>query len=342
MGARRSSGEVRIAVGQARLKRAAVGVAWGSGVLLTQALAAAAELQLEEPSRCTSADELSFRVSRALGRSIERVPGPAFAIRVREDTSGFHARLELSAPSSQPARLRLLDASSCEELTDALALAIALALGSSGAAAPPADAAPTPRAAAPVAGEGESPISIASRAEPAPLHLALDAALVADTGTLPAAGLGAAVGVRLGGSLLELRAEGLLLPAREARLDAADARSPGAELGLLSGALLACVPLSPGARFGELAACAGAELGALSGTGTQVATPHERHALWSAARLDLGALWPLPALPLAVELRFTAAAPLLRDEFVLKDIGTVHRPANVVGRASLGLAWAYE
>lgn len=303
----------------------------------------AAELRLEQPAPCTSVDELSFRVSRALGQPLEHVQGPAFVVQVRQDARSFHARLEISTAAPHAASgLRQLDAASCEELTDAVALAIALALGSSAVATAEEPAAPT--APAPPAEPGPpsdaSATTPASPASPAPLHAALGAAVIADTGSLPAPGFGAEIGARVGGSLLELHARGLFLPARAASIDTGDPSSPGAELSLLAGALLGCVPLSHGVV--DLGACAGAELGQLTGRGIHVATPHERHSLWSAARLDLTARKPLPSVPLALELGFSAAAPLLRDNFILEDIGTIHRPANVVGRASLGLAWLFE
>ena len=319
---------------------AAAAAAW-----LSTAPARAAELRLEQPAPCVSVDELSFRVSRALGQPMERAPGPAFAVQVRQDARSFHARLEISAAGSNPSGLRQLDATSCEELNDALALAIAIALGSSAtpAVAPAAEEPAT--AAAPALPAQPEPPSDASVASPssaahAPLHAALAAALIADTGSLPSAGFGAEIGARIGGSLLELQARALLLPSREASIDSSDPSAPGAELNLLAGALLGCVPLSHGVV--DLAACAGAELGQLSGRGTNVATSHERRSLWSAARLELTARKPLPGVPIALELGFTAAAPLLRDDFILKDIGTVHRPANVIGRAGLGLAWLFE
>jgi hypothetical protein len=307
--------------------------------------AIAAELRLEQPAPCTSVAELSFRVSQALGQPLERVHGPAFVVQVRQDARSFHARLEISAAGSSSSGLRQLDAASCEELNDALALAIAIALGSSASAAAPAAEDPTTPApdSPPAQPHPPSDANITLRARnasPAPLHAALGAALIADTGSLPSAGFGAELGARLAGSLFELQARGLFLPARQAKIEPSDPASPGAELSLLAGALLGCVPLSHGVV--QVAACAGAEVGQLAGRGTHVATPHERHALWSAARLDLTARKPLPGVPLALELGFTAAAPLLRDDFILKDIGTVHRPANVVGRAGLGLAWFFE
>jgi len=308
---------------------------------------AAAELTLAQPAPCISVDELSFRVSRALGQALSSVAGPQFAVAIRPSASGFQARLEISdSGSNGPSGLRLLNAASCEELADSLALAIALALGPRAATD---ERAATPEAPAAAAIAAPVPDAASSSAAPssagAPAHgpqVAFQAALLGDTGSLPGAGLGGALGARLAWTAFELRAEGLLLPARETLIDADDSASPAGELGLLAGALLACTPLSDRGRALLLSACAGAELGRISGTGLRVATPHPQHAPWFAARIDLAARWPLPKLPIGLELLVTAAAPLLRDEFILKDIGPIHQPPNVIGRAGLGLGWVLE
>lgn len=313
--------------------------------------AGAAELQLAEGALCTSVDELSFRVSRAIAQPFEQVSGPHFAVDIRQDSQGFHARLEISsggsgggATASRSAQ-RLLNGASCDQITDALALAMALAIGSRAetpaASVPPASepALPSPGQPSPQP-DAVSPTEAAKQGPPGP-RLGLELSALADSGSLPGAGLGAALGVRLGWPVLELRAQGLLLPERHAQIDEANAASPGADLGLVAGALLACTPLS-GAKLIDVAACAGAELGRLSGRGTRVPTPHEQQRLWAAARLDLAGRWPLPGVPLGLELVVSLVAPLLRDEFVLKDIGTVHQPPNVAGRAALGLNWQFE
>jgi hypothetical protein len=312
--------------------------------------ARAAELELSEPALCTSVDELSFRVSRAIAQPFERVSGPHFAVAIRQDAQGVHARLEISATGAAggagSSAERLLNAANCDEMADALALAIALALGSSVAAPEPSAPAtlepPTPTPPPVLASPPDSMPSPAVQGsdEPGP-RLSLELAALADTGSLPGAGLGASLGVGLRWPLLELRAHGLWLPARHAQVDAADPASPGADLSLLAGAVLACTALSE-ARLIDVSACAGAELGRISGEGDRVSTPHTERRLWAAARVDLAGRWALPGSPLGLELLVTMAAPLLRDEFVLKDIGTVHQPPNVVGRAALGLAWQFE
>jgi hypothetical protein len=166
--------------------------------------------------------------------------------------------------------------------------------------------------------------------------------VVADTGSLPAAGLGVAVGAELAWSSFSLRALGLLLPAQEGSVDPTDPASPGAEIGLMLGSVLGCIPIATGQHAIALDACAGWELGQLSGQGTGVQTPHQNGTLWSAARIDLSGRWTLLESGLGVELLITAAAPLTRDEFILKEIGSVYRPASVVGRAGLGLSWTLD
>jgi hypothetical protein len=162
-------------------------------------------------------------------------------------------------------------------------------------------------------------------------------AVVGDTGSLPAVGLGPALGIDVAWTGLELRALGLLLPSTQGSIDADDPTSPGADIQLVTGAALVCIPLATNATALVIAACAGGEVGRLSGRGTRVDRPYSSAAWWWAARADVAARWTLPVEALAIELVLTAAAPLSREEFVLRDIGSVHQPANVIARASLGL-----
>ncbi|MEY4545737.1 MAG: hypothetical protein RL685_1932 [Pseudomonadota bacterium] len=165
---------------------------------------------------------------------------------------------------------------------------------------------------------------------------------MADTGSLPGAGFGVSGGAGLAWSAFELRALGLFLPPREGHSAGGNSTSSGADLSLLAGSLLACAPLSDAGRRLQLLACAGWELGQLSGIGTGVATPHERNRLWSAGRIDLDAEWLVPGSPLRLGLLFSVLVPFSRDEFILKDIGAVHQPTNVVARAGLGLGWSWQ
>src|SRR5688572_21127479 len=94
-------------------------------------LARATQLELNDAAACTSLDELSHRVSRALGQPLEREDGRRFVVDMHRDARGFHARLETSSSGSPRApALRQLNAASCDGIVDALALAIALASSS--------------------------------------------------------------------------------------------------------------------------------------------------------------------------------------------------------------------
>ncbi len=319
--------------------------------------AAAAELSLAEPAACTSRDELVFVVERRLGHSLAEAGGQRFVAHVQTASRGFAARLDVSGEDGAASGQRSLAEATCDDLVQALALAIALAVGSR----PDAAESATPRAPSTDPGSlpstepgpGEAPRPTSSEAaehaldevgptldtpESGPGFAALTW-MVADTGSLPAAGLGVAAGAELAWSGFSLRVVGLLLPGKEGSVDPTDPASPGADIGLASGSLLGCLPIATGQRKIQLDACGGWEVGQLSGQGTGVQNPHRNGTLWSAARLDLSGRWVLLESGLGVELLVSAAAPLTRDEFVLKDIGSVYRPANVVGRAGLGLSW---
>jgi hypothetical protein len=294
----------------------------------------AAELAIDGPTGCVTADDVSFRVERALGQALASTGKESFRVRVASTSTDYLARLE-ATEDGRPvvAGARELSARSCEELTQAIALAIALALGtqlsepepSPTPSEPPVLEPPLP-AAPPSEDAGEGPVVSAS------------ASLIGDTGTLPVPSLGVGIGLVLGWQSLELRIVGTVLPRRAGYVVADDPNSPGVDIGLLAGGLLACVPVAVDVRALRLGACAGGEVGDLSGSGTGVSTPYHHHTWWSAVRLDVVALWAIAETPLALELLLSAAAPLRRDEFILRDIGSVHQPANVLGRAGLGLS----
>lgn len=314
--------------------------------------AAAAELALEEPAACVTLDELSFRVERLLGQPLAHLEAMQLSLRVDAEAAGFVARLEVSRPEDAEHGVRSLRAASCAELVESLAIAIVVALGDVEPLEPA--AAQQPRLAPPVAehepGAEHEP---APRTVPAADTAAPDGAghgptlagaawLIGDSGTLPVSTLGAGVGLELAWSGLQLRAIGTFLPEREGTLVASDPRSPGVSVGLLAGGMVGCLPLALRTASLGLAVCAGAELGQLYGTGTHVLVAYQRRALWGAARVELAARLALPGTPLALEMLATALAPLTRDEFILKDLGEVYRPASLVGRLGLGLSVAVE
>jgi len=313
-----------------------------------------AELSLGRPSACAIGDELSFRAARALGRPLSEAGPARCTVHIVHDQGSLSARLEIESPG-RPARLRSFRAPTCDELTDTLALAVVLALGAAEDASSEAGGgmSGSPPAVSP-SGDGATAPSdarstdrgateVRTGAPPgagAELHTALAAALVLDAGTLPALGIGPALAAAIGGDRFEARAIATWLPAREASIDPSTDGSAGADVGLVTGALLACVPHLAGPFVGsqlEFGACAGAELGWIAGSGVGVDAPESRGALWSAARLDLAGRYGLGPNGLGVELTLSGLLPLERHEFRIVD-EVVHRPAPIVARVGLGLA----
>jgi hypothetical protein len=302
----------------------------------------AADIVLDAGAGCADSGELEFQVERALGQPLAQVSSARFLVHVQPVPAGFRAELEIAEDAAAaPRGFRTLAASTCDELTQQVALAIALALGEH--AVEPARAEPSGAPPSPSSRETAASAEASSELEPDTASsgpaLAASAWLIGDTGTLPAMAWGLGVGAGLGWPAFELRALGTLLPERKGSVDPGDPRSAGAEIGLLAGGVMACLPLALNHAALELSACAGGELGALSGSGTGVSTPYHQRTLWAAARFDAAARWMLPHTALAIEALLTAAAPLSRDEFVLRDIGSVHRPESVLGRAALGLCY---
>lgn len=337
----------------------ALALALGGGALP----AGAAELAASGPRECADAVEISFRVERAIGMPLAQAAPLAFEVVMERTTAGHIARIGVTGAAPEATRFtRELSGTNCDQLVDAVSVAIALALGAA-APSPDGDAAPsTERASAADARSAAAAASGAPGSGAAPAHAAADAGddesrttagpsaapslslwLLGDAGSLPGPSLGAALGAELGWSKLELRALGTVLFERETQLEAPASPAPGAKLALITGGLFACA-----APFGSLHAtlapfaCFGAEIGRLSGVGTGVASPRRGSALWAAPIVHVGAAWAVPDTALGLAMGLAVAAPLARDEFALRDIGTVHQPPSVVGRLSVGVSVRFD
>jgi hypothetical protein len=320
----------------------------------------AAELTAKGPAGCADAVEISFRVERSIGMPLAQAAPLAFDVALERDADGYVARIQVTgaAPGAAPLE-RVLAATDCDKLVDAVSVAVALALGmgesnAEGGAAPNTGgeaAASTGAQPGASSGARSSPPSAASdagRADPAAaastgLAPSLSLWLLGDAGSLPSPSLGAALGAELGWRSLELRALGTLLFEQETAVTSLAAPAAGAKLQLWTGALLAC-----NAPFGNLRAplapfvCVGVELGRLSGVGTGVASPLRGGALWAAPLVQVGGSWALPDTSLQLGAALSAAAPLNRDEFALREIGTVHQPPSVVGRLSVSVGVGFD
>lgn len=345
----------------ARLAAAVLGAGLaGVGVASS---ARAAELALEPPLACSNAGEIGFLAERALGRPLASAPPVRFVISMAAQGAGFGGRLETHIDGAEVG-VRAFSAATCTELVETMALGVAIALGGSSDEVPaaasdvaghePNAVAPTTELATVANTPVESPPGESAAAQrddasappgapstpSASPEVAAMAFVVGDTGTLPNPAFGVAIGAGMRWSGLELRAAGLLLPPRHGAVDGLANGEAGADIELLGGWASACAPLSLESDAVELGVCAGWEMGRLRATGTGVVRSYRKSRLWAAPRLDVAVRWALSDSALSLELLATALAPLRRDEFILKDIGDVHRPQNVIARAQVGLAWA--
>ena len=305
----------------------------------------AAELLLAQPSPCSIGDELSFRAERALGEPLASAAPVRCTVHIERDGAGYAARLEFAGMDSRETpRQRAFSAPSCEKLADTLAVAVVLAVGSGAPSeSPPAasDAeSPTPPPSAP-APEADPEVRDILPEEPSPaLQVRARTALAMDLGTLPAPAFGAQLGAVLGGGVLESELLGTYLVPRRATSDAPEGETLSGTLSFASGSALACLPRLLHSPAFALGACAGLEVGALWGRGTDVNVSRSRSSLWAAARAGARARWSFGDGPLGLELEAGAVVPFERHDFTVTQNETtlvLHRPSAVVGRLSVGL-----
>ncbi|MEY4548528.1 MAG: hypothetical protein RL685_4723 [Pseudomonadota bacterium] len=358
------------AAGQPRLRARACWLAVGlfaAGLfagLAVPSRAQAAELSARGPATCPDVAELTFRVERAIGMPLSHAAPLRFAVKFEPQAAGYAAQFEVAGGATVSwSAARHFSAADCSRLGDAVGLAIALALGAAAPAEPatavapiePADEAPTrtlaselesarpvPTPPAPVPPRDE--LAPAPVSEPAAvLTPVLAAALILDSGSLPAAGLGLSMAAELRFRRLALRVGGLLLFDQQAALRRPELPAAGAELGLALGNMALCTVAFGNARAAVAAlVCGGWELGRLEGTGTGIPVPRRGSALWTAPRLDAQLSWAPLGGPVRLVAQLMAATPLQRADFFLRDLGSVHRPPVVVGRAGVGLEVGFE
>lgn len=142
-----------------------------------------------------------------------------------------------------------------------------------------------------------------------------------------------------------LRVEATLVLAWAGKIAAPGTPEKGGELWLGAGALSACYEArldrdgprpkdGPGAAF--LAACAGVEAGAITATSYGVTAPATGRSPWVAPTAGGLFRWVF-ARRVALRADLLLGVPLLQPRFRIEGIGVVHEPAEVVGRAGLGV-----
>lgn len=222
--------------------------------------------------------------------------------------------LDLRTQSAAGAGQRTVVANSCARVAEAAALILALTLDH------PATVPLTPRAGAPPA---RSPIDVSLR-----LSFALDG------GTLPSAapGISGALAVVRGRLRVELGVT-YLFPRR-----AMIAAESGGDIALLSAGLRGCAILRHGAIEPRL--CGAVEGGAMTGTGVGVVSPTDGASPWWGLFGGAVLAWgvsPRLSLHLGVDAGLTLASP----DFVIDNVGEVHRPSRALVRGALGAEWRF-
>lgn len=292
------------------------------------------ELEWSAPDGCPTRQDVLSRAAALLGQtgSEQRIIARG---RIRAAEGEFE--LELETVTSDGTGRRRLRAGQCGELAQPAALLLALAVDPAVTAPEPAPSEPTseptPIAPAPAPAAPPTPAAPGPRpvdeARESGLAARLALGLAGDVGALPAPapGIAGSLGAALGPTTLEARLTVLL----EQRAEIGGGR--GGAFALASAGLSACHDVATTPVV--LAPCLGVEAGRLSGAGFGVREPGSGSALWVAGLAGLRGVQTL-ANGLGVWVGAELVIPVLRPEFVLENVGVVHRPARAGGRAAIG------
>lgn len=303
----------------------------------------ATELVWSAPDSCPNRQEVELEIERLLRAPLTQFGEGFLDAHVRSTDPGYVARLELSSNDpAQPRAVRAFRAETCNELVDVIALSIALSLGLSdtpGSVLPP-ERASANQPLSTVTRPAPLPQNDESKQEPTPQGTrpgsALFFALTGDTGSLPGPTVGLAMGIELSWSAAHLRLFGTWFAPQRKAVNVAISESIGAEINLMTASLQACSSVSAPHASLPLSVCGGLELGQLAGHGIGISTPRTSRSQWAALRFDLETHFQ----PQASSFRYFAGvgmvAPLVRDVFILRNVGTVYQAGSLVGRAHLG------
>ena len=326
-----------------------------AGLLVTwpgvaQPLAAApVELSWSAPESCPDEGFMRAEVTRLTGSPT----GGGEPLRVRASVSSDGPdrwRLELRTTRGGLDASRVLGGPACAPLADAAALIISMMVGPDAETPLPSPAVaavePAPSQRPPT--ETAAPVVVATprrrrarrvprTATPAPTRtpprffVGVGAGL--DVGLLPgaSASVRAAAGITIGPWRVELAGQywpgsGVVHPTR------ADV---GGHFSLAGGSATVCRDLASG-RVAGVGLCAGVEVGAVTGTSYGVTAPATARAPWAAATAGgVGAL--RVGSRVALRLQVAAVVPVLRPDYQLENIGTVHRLPAVGFRGLFGV-----
>lgn len=300
------------------------------------------------PSDCPSGPS----VTRAVERLISKPPARTLEASSTVRREGERWSAEIKTPRGE----RRLEGESCRAVSEAVAMVLALAIDPDASPndaafasfdepdeATPPKASPLPPSPVPPSATPKPEAAPTDRTAASParsrdgkateLGFLAGAFGLVEAGMLPQATLGASLDLGVASERWSAEAGAMVLLPRPGSLENDSER--GGEMGYIGGYAAGCLaPL----RSRRLDLCAAFEVGRLTGTGFGITHQLTGEALWLAPEIFGAGRFPI-AGSLHGEARVGAAVALNRPEFVLDDLGTVHRPALVSLRGELGFSF---
>lgn len=323
-------------------------------MLEREAFAQGSELEYRAPTACPSAAEFSARVERTLQRPLDEFEQLGrFQVTIAPAPQGY--QLTVSSEVRGERGTRLLSGSDCSSVADAGALSIAMAL--SGATEQEAGAHQAAEASAGVVSRARAPhaaavVPKAPSAKRAPVTVdpteppefsrdTFALHLLGDYGGLPRAAPGARLSVGRAGQRWSGRlGVGALLPAT--RWVDGEAGTVGGRFWLAAARAEGCWRTAGDART-SLDGCFVFEGGALAGSGVGVDVSKQATLAWLAPGARVVGALPLTTSRAQAVVGVEGLVPLLNKRFTVeKGTTELHRPAPLVGRMDLGVAWQFE
>lgn len=305
-----------------------------------------------EGSDCPSRDEVIEQVQRLVGPAPTREQAPVRASAEVHRDAGGRWRVELVTWMGSSQGVRVIEERSCRAMAEATVVILAwmidpeaMAARESATGAGPATPGPPPPPRAPDAAAASAPPasvpappSERSEADPGDrITLMARLAAAGDLGTLPGASLGVGARVALGHRRVRLGLHGALWPGRSTTIASGPEGTPiGGSFGLAVVGVEGCG--EPAAL--PVALCGGLELDHLTGTGLGVRFPASASATWLSFSAGLDARFSILG-PLGAAAHAALLIPMRRERFGIDDVGLVHQPSAVAGRASLGLELSF-
>ena len=285
------------------------------------------ELSWQAPATCPSRDEVAREIGRLIGDAARaRATVRAFAEVTRHDEEGWRVHIRLQEGTHQSERS--FDGPSCQAVTRVAALIIALTID------PTAGSAPEPAPPRPVEKPPSSPPNAPPAGE-APLKWFLGAGPLFEQRLLPRLGFGVEVslGMRLPAFSAELRGAASLSQPTDATSAGAGGRFFLAAMGAR-----VCARIVPG--MAEIFGCAAGSLDRLQADGYGVTLPGSATATFGTLALGPRVDFRLGVAP-SISLGAEATHTFSEADFVLDNIGSVHRTPRWGVSARLQFAWLF-